>query len=212
MKALSLQVPTALVYSLVQQYLTVDAHLENSPHIGVFPLKSDEGFEGQSSPAAALKQKNCFELFHAFTQLLCHILRIFKWYKIPVGGAGEGDVVGRPIVLGQSKRMRLRKKVYKTRSDFQSDSEYGDYVKSVLKRGMRVKAIRSYDGVEEGDMGTFQCASEAAMSPARVMWDNYGSLIYFPWHNVEIVPSKEESGIYFESKCFSSTYLQSIQM
>ena len=189
------------MYSVVKQYLTVDSLMDKSSHIGVFPLSCDEGGKGQFTPTQALKKQESFKLFHAVNQLLWDILRIFKWYKIPAGGAGEGNVVGSPIVLGQSKRMRLRKKVYKTRSDFQSDSEYGNYVKSVMKRGMRVKAIRSYDGVGEGDLGTFQSGSDSAVVPARVMWENYGSLIYFAWHNLEIVPTKEERGIYYESKC-----------
>lgn len=196
------------MYSVVKQYLTVDSLMDKSSHIGVFSLSGDEGGEGRSIPTQALKKQDSFELFHAVNRLLWGILRIFKWYKFPVGGAGEGNVVGSPIVLGQSKQMRLRKKVYKARSDFQSDSEYGNYVKSVIKRGMRVKAIRNYEGVGEGDLGTFQGASESAMVPARVMWENYGSLIYFTWHNLEIVPSKEERGIYYESKCtYKRTYV-----
>ena len=171
--------------------------MDHTSHIGVFPVKCDEGCKDQF----VVEQKKSFDLFCIFNQLLWEILLIFKWYKVPVGGPGEGVVVRRPIVLGQSKRMRLRKKMYKMRSDFQNDSEYGEYVKSVLKRGMRVKAIRNYDGVEEGDMGTFQSASDAAVNPARVTWENYGGLIYFAWHNLEIMPSKEESGIYYESKC-----------
>lgn len=189
------------MYSLVQQFLTVFSQVKDSAHIDVFPPRRIEGFGGPSIPANTLEQKNHFEVFHSFNQLMWNILRIFKWYKIPRGGAGEEDVTGRPIVLGQSKRMRLRKKLYKIRSDFQSDSEYGGYIKSVLKRGMRVKAIKSCDGVEEGDIGIFQSASESDVAPARVAWENYGSLIYYVWHNLEILPSNKDSGIYFESKC-----------
>ena len=194
------------MHSVVLQYLTVFSQVEDSAHISIFPLRGAEGLGAHSVPANALKQKNCFEVFHSFNQLMWNILRIFKWYKVPRGeSAGEENVTGRPIVLGQSKRMRLRKKLYKTRGDFQSDSEYGEYIKSVLKRGMRVKAIKSFDGVEEGDIGTFQSANDSDVSPARITWENYGSIIYYVWHNLEILPSNKDSGIYFESKCIFST-------
>ncbi len=58
----------------------------------------------------------------------------------------------------------------KKRMDFSSESDYGDYVKSVLKPKMRVRALEDYEKVKKGMTGTYY-GTNAGNPPCFVIWD-----------------------------------------
>lgn len=59
---------------------------------------------------------------------------------------------------------------FQKRKNFNSDAEYGDYVKTNLKIGMRVKANQNYGDIVEGMLGTFY-GDLGVDPPCNIMWD-----------------------------------------
>lgn len=59
---------------------------------------------------------------------------------------------------------------FQKRKSFNSDAEYGDYVKANLKIGMRVKANQDYGDVVEGMLGTYY-GDLGLDPPCNIMWD-----------------------------------------
>src|SRR5262249_36205878 len=91
--------------------------------------------------------------------------------------------------------------LFKTRGDFASDDDYGNYVKNTLKVGMRVRCITDYEKVKRGMTGTYYARN--GTPPCLVCWDkdidSVSSLVDpFPrdkarhaywvyWHQIEII-------------------------
>ncbi len=111
---------------------------------------------------------------------------------------------------------------YKKRSDFSSDEEYGDYIKSILKNGMRVRALHDFDGVIEAGMtGTF-IGTNGDEPPALVCWDkdlgtdvvmidefpkdkkSHGYWVY--WDNLEIICDENSQPTYTPQENYSYSY------
>ena len=74
----------------------------------------------------------------------------------------------------------------KSRSSFQSNQEYGEYVSHLVKRGTMVRLLEAYESVQEGDIGVFM-QSNALKPPAQVKWLLYGQPYWVFWHQLEIV-------------------------
>ena len=92
----------------------------------------------------------------------------------------------------QSKKKK-KKNPFKTRDDFDSDREYGQYVKTTLQKGMKVRAKHSYERVNEGDYGVYQQMSEGT-PPAQFIWEGLGGETYYVfWYMVEILPPPDRS-------------------
>jgi hypothetical protein len=91
---------------------------------------------------------------------------------------------------------------FKSRSDFVSDFEYGQYVKSTIRVGMKVRAIVDYERVKSGYKGVYYGTNQFH-PPCFVIWDrdlgtsvvwvpgapeNYRSWAYWvEWHHVQIL-------------------------
>lgn len=83
----------------------------------------------------------------------------------------------------------LEKRSYKTRDDFSSDENYGQYVRANLQVGMYVRATESYEDVSEGDLGIYKQTNEFN-PPAQFAWDGMGGDTYWVyWHQVVILPN-----------------------
>lgn len=90
----------------------------------------------------------------------------------------------------KKKKQKKQKKraLYKTVEDFTSEDDYSRYIESVLRQGMRVRALCDYESVTKGDYGHFD-SSNTNSPPAKVLWDGIKSFSYWVyWHMLEIVP------------------------
>ena len=58
----------------------------------------------------------------------------------------------------------------KNRKDFNSDDDYGKYVKESLGLGQRIRALVDYEKVKKGMRGTYFGTNEGT-PPCLVMWD-----------------------------------------
>lgn len=86
----------------------------------------------------------------------------------------------------QKPWMKTRGKLYKRFSDFPNEDEYGEYMKKTLRPGMILKAVRSYESVQEGDMGSF-LQHNAGVPPCQVAWRGHGNAYWLHWRDLEIV-------------------------
>jgi hypothetical protein len=81
--------------------------------------------------------------------------------------------------------LRPRGNQWKTMEDFQSEEAYATYMKSILRPGMRIRAIRTYENVLEGDTGEF-VQWNAGFPPCQVRWNGYGSTYWLHWRDIVI--------------------------
>jgi hypothetical protein len=71
-------------------------------------------------------------------------------------------------------------------ADFSSEDAYAAYMKSVLKPGMMLQAVRTYENVNEGDRGEF-VQFNSGIPPCQVRWQGYGSTYWLYWRDLIIV-------------------------
>ena len=96
---------------------------------------------------------------------------------------------------------KRRKGPYSQREEFSSDRDYGIYIKSLLKPGMKVRARCSYETVSKGDYGVYKQTNEGS-PPAQFEWEGLGGDTYWVfWHMVEILPPSGEDDDEDEGKC-----------
>jgi hypothetical protein len=81
--------------------------------------------------------------------------------------------------------LRPRASRWKTMDDFPSEEAYAVYMKSVLRGGMRVRAVHTYEHVLEGDTGEF-VQWNTGFPPCQVRWRDYGSVYWLHWRDVAI--------------------------
>ena len=94
-------------------------------------------------------------------------------------------------VLQSTKKKK--KSPFKTRDDFKTDREYGQYIKATLKKGMKVRARSSYESVNQGDYGVYQQQNDGT-PPAQFTWEGLGGETYWIfWHMVEILPPLDKN-------------------
>ena len=85
-----------------------------------------------------------------------------------------------------SIRSRMDKLTYKKRKDFLNNEEYSEYVSRTVKKGMLVRAVESYESIQEGDVGVF-VQSNVLKPPAQFKWLLNGKTYWVFWHQVEIL-------------------------
>ena len=84
--------------------------------------------------------------------------------------------------------LKKARRAFKKRSDFQSEQEYALYVKDTIRPGMKVKAIATYESVNEGDRGEYRQTNNGTL-PTQFAWDGLGGETYWVyWHQVELLP------------------------
>lgn len=133
-----------------------------------------------------------FNYFSSLFHLLSDLFTIYGWVGDEKTDA-HSSLKGLSIFTGTSPPGRAadvskNSKPYKSRRDFMTDSEYGQYMKSMLQPGMRVRARVSYESVTEGDVGTYRRTNEG-IPPAHVDWDGLGEPYWVYWHYIEIIDS-----------------------
>ena len=100
---------------------------------------------------------------------------------------GSSIFTGTMSAHGRLGFEKILKKQYKCRKDFETDREYGNYVKSVMEVGMKVRARVSFESINEGDIGEFK-RSNSGSPPAQFSWVGLaGNTYWVYWHQVEIL-------------------------
>ncbi len=97
-----------------------------------------------------------------------------RWLRVSTADGQEGWL--------HDVRVRLLTE-YLGPGDFESEEAYGRYLALALRKGERVRAVRDYEKVREGDLGWYHSADEGE-PPILVVWDR--DLDATPW--VEAIP------------------------
>ena len=91
-----------------------------------------------------------------------------------------------PLSCEDKLWLKPRPFAWKTMADFSSEDAYAAYMKSVLKPGMMLQAVRTYENVNEGDRGEF-VQFNSGIPPCQVRWQGYGSTYWLYWRDLIIV-------------------------
>lgn len=78
-----------------------------------------------------------------------------------------------------------RFQLYLTMADFKNEQTYGAYLMRMLKPGMLVIAVNSYESVHTGDVGEF-IQYNSGIPPCQVAWRGYGAPYWLFWKDIEI--------------------------
>jgi hypothetical protein len=102
-----------------------------------------------------------------------------------------GETYDTPNALDQQGRpvkyyLKPRKGNWKRLIDFDTESQYGEYLKSVLRPGMLLRAVNSYEQIREGDVGEF-LQYNTGVPPCQVRWQIYGNTYWLFWKDIELV-------------------------
>lgn len=137
-----------------------------------------------------------FEYFLTLFHLLNELLNIFGWVDNnrskddtdhPHSLKGASIFTGTSPVAKTVALSKYKSLSYKSRADFSSDSDYGQYIKSILRPGMKVRAREQYESVVEGDIGEY-CQTNDGTPPAQFSWEGLGGdTFWVHWHHVEVV-------------------------
>lgn len=165
-----LKVPAQYVHSFLKSYLRITS----------------------SSKPLSTELKWDFEYFYSLSNLLSQLFAIFGW--VDNNQYTDHTQKGVSIFTGPSKGTSSQKPSpgnYKTRSDFGNDFQYENYIKSVIKPGMRVKARQRYKSVKRGELGEFRrcnTSNSPSRTPsAQVYWDSLKDTCWVFWYHLEIV-------------------------
>ena len=174
--------PAYFIYSLLKKYLRVTSHNSASPLHG-----------NEATPLESFAQ------FHDLFELVMELFTVLDWiFRRPEHSnkdavhfqtllSGSSIFTGTMSPHGRLGFGKILKKQYKCRKDFESDREYGDYVKSVIEVGMKVRARVSFETIVEGDIGEFK-RSNSGTPPAQFSWAGLsGNTYWVYWHQVELL-------------------------
>eukprot|EP00475_Leptophrys_vorax_P022746 TRINITY_DN3096_c0_g1_i1.p1 TRINITY_DN3096_c0_g1~~TRINITY_DN3096_c0_g1_i1.p1 ORF type:complete len:436 (-),score=93.91 TRINITY_DN3096_c0_g1_i1:77-1384(-) len=82
--------------------------------------------------------------------------------------------------------MKSRGRMFKSMADFPSENEYAEYLKAILTQGMLLRAVRTYENVMAGDIGTF-VQYNTGIPPCQVNWRGYGNTYWLYWRDLELI-------------------------
>jgi hypothetical protein len=106
--------------------------------------------------------------------------------KDPKAMVGDEDEKSDSSNISFKPWMKSRGRMYKVLADFSSENEYAEYLKSVVRPGTLLRALRTYENVLEGDIGTF-IQYNSGIPPCQVNWRGYGNPYWLYWRDLEIV-------------------------
>lgn len=92
------------------------------------------------------------------------------------------DAHSRPVKF----YLKPRKGTWKKFVDFPNEAQYAEYMKSVLRPGMLLKAANDYEQVRRGDVGEF-VQFNTGVPPCQIRWQIYGNTYWLHWKDLEIV-------------------------
>lgn len=82
--------------------------------------------------------------------------------------------------------LKPRGKIFLRFEDFSSEDEYAEYMKAIVRPGTMLRAVRTYENVQEGDVGEF-LQFNAGVPPCCVQWRDYANSYWLYWRDLEIV-------------------------
>ena len=135
------QVPSRFIYHLLKKYLHVNSLIKDHDSASFLPVAAGDD--------KTLQRLRDFEVFDAQFDLLAELFFVFNWFEgtlleeyqktIQRALKGVSIFTGTMPTAEALAPRRKKKKVYKTRADFDTDDKYGNYVKNTLRQGMRVR-------------------------------------------------------------------------
>ena len=141
-----LQVPSRFIYFLLKKYLHVNSLIKDHDSA------SSSSLVAEGNDETTIQKLREFEVFDTQFNLLTGLFFVFNWFEgtlleefqksIQRALKGVSIFTGTMPTAEALAPRRKKKKVYKTREDFESDDKYGNYVKNTLRQGMRVRRWR----------------------------------------------------------------------
>lgn len=146
-----------------------------------------------------------FDRFECLFHLLSELFTVFEWTESYL--REERDKSGTDQACSRLRSFSIftgttptsvslslakqRKRVYKTRDDFVTDREYGEYVKGLIQPGSRVRARVKYESVSEGDLGKYLGTNDGT-PPAQCAWEGLnGGSYWVHWYQLELLGDEE---------------------
>ena len=108
--------------------------------------------------------------------------------------SGFSIFTGTMPVSGPLSLSKDAKKIHKNRNDFLTDREYGEYIRTTIQSGSRVRARVSYESVSMGDTGKYLGTNDGT-PPAQCLWDGLSGSYWVHWHHIELVDNKNEDSM-----------------
>lgn len=71
-------------------------------------------------------------------------------------------------------------------SDFGRESLYAEYMLRYCTVGTKVRCVRTYENIEEGDIGIVQAIDAPDDLPCQALWESTNSLYWLPWSNLSL--------------------------
>ena len=71
-------------------------------------------------------------------------------------------------------------------SDFERESLYAEYMLRYCAVGSKVRCVRTYENIEEGDIGIVQAIDAPDDLPCQALWQSNKSLYWLPWSNLSL--------------------------
>jgi hypothetical protein len=98
------------------------------------------------------------------------------------------DYPGAKDSNGQSIKyfLRRRRSKWKTPADFDTEAEYSAYLQEILRPGMLVLALNSFEQVQKDDIGTF-VQSNQGVPPCQVKWQKYGNTYWLYFRDLQLI-------------------------
>ena len=196
------------MYSLIKDYTLLLSHAESlmdSSHGMLLPLHAAGSCELLPITGAqeSVDVQASFRLFCQFSRLILKITKLLTWKRSAHQGVEKASILATP------QKPSRRRNMYKSRKDFSTDQQYAEYVKSVLKHGMKVICIQSYETVRIGDIGKFvNCVDYHP--PAVIKWDRFSVTLNLPYTHIGILPT-ESLEMTCEGECLSMLYVHAKQ-
>ncbi|XP_043916222.1 cullin-9 [Protopterus annectens] len=196
------QIPGKLLFSLVKRYLCVTSLMDSLNNNGI-DSSSKQADCSTSAPQVTEQSRiqREFEFTMAMANLISDLVRVMGWDRnqkldqsCSMSSEEEKSKGFRSIFQPRSAPVPIiiapapRKKpsMFKTRSDFSTRSSYVEYVQDVLKAGMAVRMLESYEQVNAGDEGEFRLSNDGT-PPVQVYWHSLGRTYWVHWHMIEII-------------------------
>uniref|UniRef100_G3UU26 Uncharacterized protein n=1 Tax=Meleagris gallopavo TaxID=9103 RepID=G3UU26_MELGA len=194
------QIPGKQLFALVKRYLCVTSLLDK--------LNSDEEQSEERQKSSRVKQE--FEFSMAMANLILELVHVMGWdhsHKPESPSQQETKprttrsifqpktpaCIANPVPVLSSNHGCQKKQncAFLTPSDFADWSDYVEYLKAHLVRGMWVRMLEDCGDIRAGDEGKFLQGSYK-MHTAQVLWQSTGQTCWMHWHMLEIIGFGEE--------------------
>ncbi|XP_064565636.1 cullin-9-like isoform X1 [Zonotrichia leucophrys gambelii] len=193
------QIPGKQLFVLVKRYLCVTSLLDKLSS-GVEQGEEQQGCAVPSPvPEHRSRVKQEFELSMAMANLISELVHAMGWshrhrrdlqprparsifqHKPPASSAAQ-----KPVLPSNPAPHKKRGCAFLSASDFADSSDYTEYLRAHLVRGMRVRLLEDCGDISAGEEGEF-LQSTNNMHTVQVLRQSTGRTYWVRWHILEIV-------------------------